>query len=321
MMTKVSAFNVIYDGSADVLYLTRRAEAAATGKQDKYGVVWRYDRDGTLIGATIMDFYESWADDLALLAERLSKRFAIPEPQAQVVLSHALSLHPHGCWLLSAYDLDRQAIRDFDIRGINAPELFGKIEATHPSTGGEGGVHKLLNDIYDFLGGVDGAVELRARILSAIEPVAVSPGVGEPKLTAYETQVLIGTSISGCNMPPDRVFDLKAAWARLYDLGLIDRTDGLAIATPAGASRINALLAAAPTSPEPSPASGDAQARIETLERALRQVREAITAPVNALAITDTVWMPLPQNAASSIETMVDFIDAALSPSTNGAEK
>ena len=65
----------------------------------------------------------------------------------------------------------------------------------------------------------------------------------------------------------------------------------------------------------------EAADRIKALERALRLVRDAITAPVNALAITDTVWMPLPQNAASSFETMVDFIDAALSPSTNGAEK
>lgn len=94
-------------------------------------------------------------------------------------------------------------------------------------------------------------------LYAAIEPVAASPGVGEPKLTAYETQVLIGTSISGCNMSPDRVFDLKAAWARLYDLGLIDRTDGLAIVTPTGEARIKALLAAAPTSPAPSPAGRD----------------------------------------------------------------
>lgn len=107
--------------------------------------------------------------------------------------------------------------------------------------------------------------------LTAIEPVAASPGVGEPKLTAYETQVLIGTSISGCNMPPDRVFDLKVAWARLYELGLIDRTDGLAIATPAGASRINAMLAAAPTSPAPSPAGGD----VLLADRLLGPVTEA----------------------------------------------
>ena len=98
---------------------------------------------------------------------------------------------------------------------------------------------------------------------TAIEPVAASPGVGEAKLTAYETQVLIGTSISGCNMSPDRVFDLKAAWTRLHYLGLIDRTDGLAIVTPAGEERIKALLAAAPTSPAPSPAGGDVVAAFD----------------------------------------------------------
>lgn len=63
-------------------------------------------------------------------------------------------------------------------------------------------------------------------------------------LTAYEAQVLIGTSVSGCNMSPDRVFDLKAAWSRLHTLGLIDRTDGLAIATPEGVATVAAMLAA-----------------------------------------------------------------------------
>lgn len=61
-------------------------------------------------------------------------------------------------------------------------------------------------------------------------------------LTAYEVQVLIGTSISGCNMSPDRVFDLKAAWARLHTKGLIDRTDGWAIATPNGVRLISRML-------------------------------------------------------------------------------
>lgn len=61
-------------------------------------------------------------------------------------------------------------------------------------------------------------------------------------ISAYEAQVLIGTTISGCNMAPDRVFDLKAAWARLHSMGLIDRTDGLAIATPEGNTRIDAML-------------------------------------------------------------------------------
>lgn len=64
------------------------------------------------------------------------------------------------------------------------------------------------------------------------------------KLTAYEAQVLIGTSISGSAMPPDRVFDLPAAWSRLHSLGLIDRTDGLAVATPEGVALVATLLSA-----------------------------------------------------------------------------
>lgn len=62
-------------------------------------------------------------------------------------------------------------------------------------------------------------------------------------LSSYEIQVLIGTTISGCNMSPDATFDLKAAWANLCKLGLIDRTDGLAIATHSGAAFISELLA------------------------------------------------------------------------------
>lgn len=74
-----------------------------------------------------------------------------------------------------------------------------------------------------------------------------APAVREGwKLTAYEAQVLIGTTISGCNMPPDRTFDLSAAWAQLRKLGLIDRVDGLAHATDKGASLVAAMLAAAP---------------------------------------------------------------------------
>lgn len=63
-------------------------------------------------------------------------------------------------------------------------------------------------------------------------------------LTAYEAQVLIGTSISGCNMPPDRFFDLTAAWSKLFESGLIDRRDGLAIATDAGRDVISWMLTA-----------------------------------------------------------------------------
>lgn len=92
-MSNIRALTVLYDGNADVLYVSRNREAATTGKEDKYGVVWRYDREGKLIGATITDFFESWSDDLDLLVERLAKRFDVPEPQTRVMLDHALSLH------------------------------------------------------------------------------------------------------------------------------------------------------------------------------------------------------------------------------------
>ena len=68
-------------------------------------------------------------------------------------------------------------------------------------------------------------------------------------LTEYEVQVLIGTSIHGCPMQPDRVFRLDLAWDRLFAFGLIDRTDGLAIITGKGRSVVSAVLAAATLSP------------------------------------------------------------------------
>ena len=61
-------------------------------------------------------------------------------------------------------------------------------------------------------------------------------------LTEYEVQVLIGTSIHGCGMQPDRVFSLPMAWSRLFALGLIDRTDGLAIITDKGRKIVSAML-------------------------------------------------------------------------------
>lgn len=66
--------------------------------------------------------YRNWRDEVA-------ERHVIP----QRVWWGSTEFHPIGCWLLTAYDLDRQAMRDFDIRGINAPELFGKIEDRIPT--------------------------------------------------------------------------------------------------------------------------------------------------------------------------------------------
>lgn len=103
---------------------------------------------------------------------------------------------------------------------------------THPSTGGDASSRKLLNDIYDFLGGVDGAVELRARILTAIEPVAASPGAPD------------GWRL----VPVEPTRDMLTAF--------VDDGVDLFIA----GVRYKAMLEAAPAapaSPAPSPAGGD----------------------------------------------------------------
>lgn len=71
---------------------------------------------------------------------------------------------------------------------------------------------------------------------------AVAERLSDERLSAYEVQVLLGTSISGCNMSPDATFDLKAAWARLYRMGLIDRADGIACPTDAGMVVIHDIL-------------------------------------------------------------------------------
>jgi len=86
-------------------------------------------------------------------------------------------------------------------------------------------------------------------ILAIPRPVPAPVGV-KVEITAYEMQVLIGTTVSGCNMPPDRIFDLPKAWESLRALGLIDRTDGLAIATDKG----RAIVLSALTSPQTSEA-------------------------------------------------------------------
>jgi hypothetical protein len=85
-----TSFNVVYDRGSDVLYISRRRDSAARGIEDKYGIVWRYDVRGNLIGATVVDFHDRWLDQQTLLADELSRRFEIPSPQAQVVLNHAL---------------------------------------------------------------------------------------------------------------------------------------------------------------------------------------------------------------------------------------
>jgi hypothetical protein len=90
MADRVSTFVVTYDAGSDVLYIARRQEPAARGVESRTGIVWRYDREGELIGATVLDFHDRWAHKSHELAVELSRRFHLPTPQMRVVVDRAL---------------------------------------------------------------------------------------------------------------------------------------------------------------------------------------------------------------------------------------
>jgi Protein of unknown function (DUF2283) len=88
-MSNIESLSVVYDRGSDVLYINTRRELAARGIEDRNGIVWRYDRHGRLIGATVLDFRDRWFDQAPLLAGELSRRFHISESQAMVVVERA----------------------------------------------------------------------------------------------------------------------------------------------------------------------------------------------------------------------------------------
>jgi uncharacterized protein YuzE len=96
VVTEMASFNVTYDQDSDVLYISARRAPAYHGVEDNQGIVWRYDRDGELIGCTIVDFYDRWHLQRPILALKLSEGFNIPEPQAETVLNHVIDNLRHG---------------------------------------------------------------------------------------------------------------------------------------------------------------------------------------------------------------------------------
>jgi uncharacterized protein YuzE len=89
-MKNMSEFRVLYDRDSDVLYISTRDVAASRGVEDAAGIVWRYDSEGDLIGATVVDFDDYWGGPKrAELAKAIAKRFSIPETAADTVLDHA----------------------------------------------------------------------------------------------------------------------------------------------------------------------------------------------------------------------------------------
>lgn len=88
-MSNVQSFQVDYDRASDVLYITQMRSVSTKGVEDRNGIVWRYDVNGTLIGATLTDFFDRWHEDRSNLAIELAERFQISAPQANRVINHA----------------------------------------------------------------------------------------------------------------------------------------------------------------------------------------------------------------------------------------
>jgi hypothetical protein len=89
-MTANSPFSISYDQRADVLYIVRAYEPAAKGVESKNGIVWRYGSHGNLIGATVMDFVDLWAQHSDVLAAELSHHFHIAHAIAAGAIKEAL---------------------------------------------------------------------------------------------------------------------------------------------------------------------------------------------------------------------------------------
>jgi uncharacterized protein YuzE len=72
------AFRIIYDHDSDVLYVSSAQKPAAKGIESDDGIVWRYDSQGSLIGATVMDYHENWNRKIEDLVAELALRFGVP---------------------------------------------------------------------------------------------------------------------------------------------------------------------------------------------------------------------------------------------------
>ena len=90
-MANANPFSVRYDARADVLYLNVSCEPAVRGVEDANGIVWRYGRDGSVIGATIVDFYECWLGRQTDLANEISRHFHVPTHLAASAVGRGLS--------------------------------------------------------------------------------------------------------------------------------------------------------------------------------------------------------------------------------------
>jgi uncharacterized protein YuzE len=85
----MSVLKATYDRDADVLYLTLRREPAVRGVEDRYGIVWRFDAEGSVIGVTIVDYRDRWDDKAGELIAKISERLRIPSSEIEKALRMA----------------------------------------------------------------------------------------------------------------------------------------------------------------------------------------------------------------------------------------
>ena len=86
-MTDPTPIQTTYDTDSDVLYLTASHAIATRGVEDENGFVWRMGADGALVGLTVLDYRERWAQDRSLLTRDIAERFAITAAQALALLA------------------------------------------------------------------------------------------------------------------------------------------------------------------------------------------------------------------------------------------
>jgi hypothetical protein len=77
---------ISYDRGGDVLYLSIRQQPAAKGKEDRPGVIWRYDAKGLAIGVTIIDYLRYWHRKRDQLVDEIVEKLHLPPQEAERAL-------------------------------------------------------------------------------------------------------------------------------------------------------------------------------------------------------------------------------------------
>jgi len=97
MLDIVPGFNgyyeASYDKAGDVLYITAKENSFSTHtREDVYGIIWRYNKNNKILGATIIDFKEAWRDKIKALSARLIIYLGISVPSEVELMERRLQL-------------------------------------------------------------------------------------------------------------------------------------------------------------------------------------------------------------------------------------